>query len=51
MARILGVRSEDRGRRGEQKYNVTVLQGQKNTVLELYRGSEDLLGENLVEIR
>ena len=33
---------------GEEKYSFTVQQGQKNIVLQLYRGSEDLLGQNLV---
>ena len=39
LARIFGVRSEDRGGSGlvgggEEKYSCTVLEGQKNTVLQ-----------------
>ena len=47
LARIFGVRSEGRGEGGEEKYSFPVQQGQKNIVLQLYRGSKDLLGKNL----
>ena len=47
LARIFGIRSEDRvgvvgggGGGGEEKYSFTVLEGQKNTVLQFYRGQK-----------
>ena len=50
IARVFGVRSEDRGgvggggagwgEGGEEKYSFTVLEGQKNTVLQFYRGQK-----------